>query len=181
MLRIIAGNYRQRKIETPDLKITRPTTDKVREAIFSSLHFDLPSSICLDLFSGSGAMAIEAVSRGALKVIASEKNPKIFKILQNNLNTLGINNIDAYLIDALALLKLKQNTEYDFIFLDPPYEKIELLNECLKKIQEYKLLKKYGKIIIETNNFSLVIIPKGFNIIKTKKYGKTTILFITKI
>lgn len=181
MLRIIAGSFRGRRIISPDLTITRPTTDKVREAIFSSISFDLEGAICLDLFSGSGAMAIEAISRGAIKVIANEKHKKSFKVIQQNIMNLDVRNIELWNEDALRVLQIKNNTQYDFIFLDPPYEKNVLLNQCIENIFKNKMLKKHGYIIVETNNINNVVLPKGLVIQKQKFYGKTIILYISKI
>ncbi|MGY6171848.1 16S rRNA (guanine(966)-N(2))-methyltransferase RsmD [Candidatus Mycoplasma pogonae] len=180
MLRIIAGKYKGIKIDYPDLEITRPTTDKVREAIFSSIQFEVQNSICLDLFSGSGAMAIEAVSRGATKVIATEKNRKVFQVLNKNIKKLNINNIEIFNTDAITFLEHKKNIEFDFIFLDPPYELFDILNQSLALIKAHKLLKKHGIIILETNDIDQIVLPKHFLIQKTKVYSKTKILFITQ-
>lgn len=177
-LRIISGKLKSRLIKCPDLEITRPTTDRIREAVFSSIQFEIENSICLDLFAGSAAWSLEAVSRGATKVIANELNPNVYKIAKENIETMKVNNIDLYNLDAVKLLKSKNKTEYDFIFLDPPYDKIDLVNDSIQVINEQKMLKKYGYIILETNNPNLIKIPKGYIIQKEKQYGKTSILYI---
>ncbi|TNK82019.1 16S rRNA (guanine(966)-N(2))-methyltransferase RsmD [Mycoplasmopsis pullorum] len=180
MLRIISGKYGGRKINQPSEQITRPTTDKVREAVFSSIHFNLEDSIVLDLFSGSGAWSIEAVSRGAMKAIAVEKNRSAFSIIKSNLELLKINNIDLYNEDANRFLDSKKGIEVDFIFMDAPYVEYELINTLLNKIKEYKTLKSNGVIIIETDNPDLISLPKDFIIQKQKKYGKIHILYIVE-
>ena len=89
MLRIIAGKYRSRILEQPPLSITRPTIDRAREALFNIIQNDIENSVVLDCFAGSGAFCFEAVSRGATKAIAIEKNPIAFAIIQKNLEKLN--------------------------------------------------------------------------------------------
>ncbi|CAC13861.1 DNA METHYLASE [Mycoplasmopsis pulmonis] len=178
MLRIIAGKYRHRLIKIPSSKTTRPTIDRMREANFSSIHFEIENKIFLDLFAGSGANPIEAVSRGALKSIAVEKDHEAFKILKQNVQLLGIENMDLYNMDALDFLERKKGIEVDFIYLDPPFKDVALLNECLEKIAKYKMLEKNGKIIIETLVEANIKIPKNFVIVKSKKYNQKVCHFV---
>ncbi|TDV23065.1 16S rRNA (guanine966-N2)-methyltransferase [Mycoplasmopsis mustelae] len=178
MLRIISGSLRNRKILQPDLKITRPTTDKVREAVFSSLQFKIVGKNFLDLFSGSGAIAIEAFSRGAKKVVAVEKNREAFHIVKTNLDTLNISNqIEAIHSDALVFLT-KNQSKFDFIYLDTPYLDYQLMNDVLALIMQQKILNDDGEIIVETNKITEVKVPLGFKIYKTKRYGKVDILYL---
>ena len=137
----------------------------------------------LDLFSGSGAMAIESISRGAMKAICVDNSNNATSIIKNNLNKLKINNIDIYKQDCISFLKDKKGTKYDLIFLDPPYVEFSLLNKALEIISTYSFLNKYGKIIIENNdeNFMSVVIPKTLIIYKTKNYGKTRIIYLNNI
>ncbi|MGL4252381.1 MAG: 16S rRNA (guanine(966)-N(2))-methyltransferase RsmD [Metamycoplasmataceae bacterium] len=183
MLRIIAGKYRTLLIDQPDIKITRSTTDRVRESIFNCIQNQIEGSIALDLFSGSGAMAIESISRGAMKAICVDKSKESISIIQNNMNKLSINNVDIYHLDALNFLSLKKGTKYDLIFLDPPYSDVNLLNEVLEILARDLFLNKYGQIIIETreDNFLQIKIPNKLIIDKVKNYGKTMIIFINNI
>ncbi|QKT05485.1 16S rRNA (guanine(966)-N(2))-methyltransferase RsmD [Mycoplasma sp. OR1901] len=177
MLRIISGIYRNRLIQEPDLKTTRPTTNKVREAIFSSLQFKIVDKNVLDLFSGSGALSIEAISRGASKATAIEKNREAFKILSSNIHSLKISNIRALNIDAKDYLN-KSSETFDFILLDAPYDQYQLVNEILEKIDQKSLLNSGGEIILETNKVSEIIVPENFRIFKQKRYGRIDILYI---
>lgn len=178
MLRIIAGTLRGRKIEQPSLEITRPTTDKVREAIFSSIQFEIENSKVLDLFCGSGAMSFEAISRGAKEVDASEKERKVFNLIKSQILKLNVNNFNLYNASAQLLIEMKKEKKYNFIFLDPPYGKIELLNSTLNQIVEKNILENHGTIIVETNDIKKIEIPNLLEIYKHKKYGKTDILYI---
>jgi len=183
MLRIIAGKFKGSLLEQPDLKITRSTTDRVREAIFSSIQNEIKGSIILDLFSGSGALAIESISRGAMKVVCVDSSPDSISIIRSNVKKLLINNIDIYNQNCLSFLSSKKGTKYDIIFLDPPYENISLLNKVLDKLSKESFLNNYGKIIIENQvkNSLKIIVPKEMILHKIKKYGKTEIIFIKNI
>ena len=177
MLRIIAGKYRSRILEQPPLSITRPTIDRAREALFNIIQNDIENSVVLDCFAGSGAFCFEAVSRGATKAIAIEKNPIAFAIIQKNLEKLNINNMEVKNMDSLNYLEHAKNIQFDFIYLDPPY-KLDVLKQCLDLIAKNQLLKKYGKIIIETNIDTTLDTPNELIIIDERIYGKTKFIFI---
>lgn len=182
MLRVISGKYQSLKLKQPPINITRSTTDKIRESVFNILQNDIPNSIILDGFAGSGAMSIEAISRGATKAIMIEKNKIAFSIINENLEKLKINNVIVINGNLINYLKNKKNIQFDLIFLDPPYKEYKILNESLALIENKKMLKKYGKIIIETsvlnNNFKL---SKKMIISDERIYGNTKILFIKNI
>ena len=177
MLRIIAGKYRSRILEQPPLSITRPTIDRAREALFNIIQNNIENSVVLDCFAGSGAFCFEAVSRGATKAIAIEKNPIAFAIIQKNLEKLNINNMEVKNMDSLNYLEHAKNIQFDFIYLDPPY-KLDILKQCLDLIAKNQLLKKYGKIIIETNIGTTIDTPNELIIIDERIYGKTKFIFI---
>ena len=177
MLRIIAGKYRSRILEQPPLSITRPTIDRAREALFNIIQNDIENSVVLDCFAGSGAFCFEAVSRGAAKAIAIEKNPIAFAIIQKNLEKLNINNMEVKNMDSLNYLEHAKNIQFDFIYLDPPY-KLDVLKQCLVLIAKNQLLKKYGKIIIETKFDTTIDTPNELIIIAARIYVKTKFLFI---
>ncbi|CAM9153696.1 16S rRNA (guanine(966)-N(2))-methyltransferase RsmD [Mycoplasma marinum] len=181
MLRIISGKYGGRQIEQPEMEITRATTDRIREAIFSSIQFDVPNSLVLDLFSGSGAFALEAVSRGAMKAIAIEKNSKAINIIKSNKDLLKINNMDIIKTDAISYVKSKSGAKFNLIFMDPPYEEIDLYNQTLEEIKKSNLLATNGYIILETDRAAELIIPDKFMIQKSKKYGKISVLLISNV
>ena len=180
MLRIIAGKYRSRILEQPPLSITRPTIDRAREALFNIIQNNIENSVVLDCFAGSGAFCFEAVSRGATKAIAIEKNPIAFAIIQKNLEKLNINNMEVKNMDSLNYLEHAKNIQFDFIYLDPPY-KLDVLKQCLVLIAKNQLLKKYGKIIIETNIDTTLDTPNELIIIDERIYGKTKFIFINWI
>ena len=179
MLRVIGGKHGGRKLEQPNLSITRPTTDRAKEAVFSMIQFRVPNSIFLDLFSGSGSIAIEASSRGAMKAIAVEKDQDAIKVIKTNLETLSIGNVDVIRSEVSSFLSSSKGKKFDFIFMDPPYDQIDLVNNSLDLIKKNELLKDGGWIILETSNANKVLIPKGLVKVKDRKYGKSSIIVLS--
>lgn len=169
-MNITAGIYKGRKITAPDEKITRPTLSKTRMGIFNSL-FSLMGNFegksFLDLFGGSGIMGIEALSRGFSKVNVFEINKRSADIIRKNYLSLGLT---PYLTigDSLKLVK-KLDEEFDVVYIDPPYQS-GIYEEVLQVI-------KGGIIIVE---HSQNVDFKGFDILKQKKYGNSTVTFLSK-
>lgn len=125
-MRVIAGKYKGHRIQAVPNKLTRPTTDKVKEALFQIIGPFFDQGICLDLFAGSGALGIEAISRGMEKAIFVDKQPKAISVIHTNVRQLGIDSqVEIYRNDALRALKAikKRELKLDMIFLDPPYQK----------------------------------------------------------
>ena len=171
-MRVISGKYKGKNIIGFDIDGTRPTMDRVKESLFASIQNKLKNSIVLDLFAGSGSLAIESLSNGSSKAYLVEKNNKLIDIIKKN-----ISNIDEEVIlinndykEALEYFKSK-NIKFDIIFLDPPY-KLNLIQDSLNKIINYNLLKDDGIIICEYENEVFNI---NLNIIKEKKYGSKNI------
>lgn len=150
-MRIVAGKNKGNILKSPkDLSI-RPTSQKVREALFDILRTDIEGTFFLDLFAGTGAIGIEALSRGAKKAIFIDKEVKCIKIIKENLErTKNSQNALFYKIDFSAGLKLLAKEKYllDYIFLDPPYSR-GLVNISLIEIAKLPILKKNGLIIAQ--------------------------------
>lgn len=179
MLRVISGKYRGKKLLLPPHQITRPMRDMVKEALFSIIDFVLPKSVVLDVFSGSGSIAIEAVSRGAMKVICIENNAQAREVLQENVNNLKIRNIEIINRDALDYVEANRGLKFDIIFLDPPFKNYELLNKVISSIGANELLQTNGYIVLQTDNPLKIFLPPKLTIQKHKKYGINHILIIT--
>ena len=178
-IRVISGKYRHQKLLAPDPKITRPTIDRVKEAVFSILQDYLKGAIVLDLFAGSASLPIEALSRGAMKALIVDKNRDAISIIRQNLAKLKITNFELFWRDAVSFLQSKIGSQYDIIFLDPPHLDKVVLNQCLSIIAQNNFLKSSGLIVIETDDISKLIIPGPFTHFKLKKYGLTTILILS--
>ena len=163
-MRIVSGKYRGKKLKEFELSSTKPTTDRVKESIFNLIQFDVFNSVVLDLFSGTGALGVESISRGAKKVYMVDNNDEAIKIINSNISGIEGN----YIIkkqDYKNFLKTC-NEKFDIIFLDPPY-KTQLGIQAIDSIIELELLNENGIIIFETsedNNFNLEY--KNFNIQK---------------
>ena len=182
-MRVIAGTKKGLPLKTLEGDSTRPTNDRIKETLFNMISFDVPSSRFLDLFSGSGQIAIEALSRGALAATLVESNPKASKIIENNIKFTGFNDsaslITADVFSALKDKKLKNNAPFDIIFMDPPY-KMEREAEILTLIKENELLSDDGMIIIEADisrDFSFAE-DIGFSINKVKQYKTNQHVFL---
>lgn len=119
-IRIIGGRWRSRLISFPARTDLRPTPDRVRETLFNWLGQDLTGRTCLDLFAGSGALGLEAASRGAKRVVMVERDPDAFHALQANVAALDANVVELKRADALEFLRADDGT-YDVVFLDPPF------------------------------------------------------------
>lgn len=176
-MRIISGEKRGLKLYSPVYFDVRPTTDKVRESVFNILFSVDKSSVVLDLFSGTGAMGLEFLSRGAKMCYFCDISKKSLEITKKNIiksNFLEKSTVLNY--DYLTSLQyfFEKNIKFDYIFLDPPYDTDYILN-VLNFILNNNILNNNGLIIVETDK---KIEIKGFKIVKEKKYSRTFILFL---
>ena len=171
-IRVCGGIYRSRRLECP-VKGVRPTTDKVKEAIFSTLSADIPGANVLDLFAGSGNLGIEALSRGARKVTFVDKSAVCIRCIEKNLTALGALT-DASLIrsDVTAFVQHFPGT-FDLIFMDPPYNK-GLASKSAPHV--YTLLEIGGILTIEHSPDEAIDISPW----KTRSYGDTMITYILR-
>lgn len=152
ILRIIGGQWRSRKLSFPDAPGLRPTPDRIRETLFNWLQADIHGARCLDLFAGSGALGIEALSRGADKVAFVDTQKNAVSQLQQNLALLKVDqdNAQVYQLDAKTYLQNQARVDapFDIVFLDPPYRK-GLLNDALRLLQIKGLITKNSLIYLE--------------------------------
>lgn len=179
-MRVISGTARGTKLKTPEGMQTRPTSDRVKEAIFSVVQFDVPGSRFLDLFGGSGQMAIEALSRGADAAVIVDGRREACKLIQDNLHLTRLQDrAKVVQSDYLAYLDRCRET-FDLIFLDPPYAEVFLEN-ALKKISEIDILSDRGIIICERPADKLAELEiHGLQRGKDYRYGKTWVTLFHK-
>jgi 16S rRNA (guanine966-N2)-methyltransferase len=137
-VRIIAGQWRGRKLEFPDSQGLRPTSDRVRETLFNWLAPVLPGAVCLDLFAGSGALGFEAASRDASRVVMVEQNSAVFKHLQSQSRRLSAQAVELVNADANDYLA-GVDTAFDIVFLDPPFGNADLRQTAIRRIYERQL------------------------------------------
>ncbi|MDW7660552.1 MAG: 16S rRNA (guanine(966)-N(2))-methyltransferase RsmD [Bacillota bacterium] len=181
-MRVISGTARGTKLQSIEGLATRPTTDRVKEALFSMINHEIIGSRCLDLYAGSGALGIELLSRGAKSVIFVEKSVKSEKIIGENLKKTKLENGSRRLIKEVdkALMMLK-GERYDIIVMDPPYNAGEI-KKVLELIASEDLLESEGLVVIEheINDPDLDHVEVYYEWIKTKKYGKTGITLLRR-
>ena len=131
-LRIIGGTHGGRVLGFPDVKGLRPTADRVRETLFNWLQADIPGARCLDLFAGSGALGLEALSRGADSMLFADRSITVVKQLKRNIELLQFESRSEVLcIDGLRLLRSVPDQLFDVVFLDPPFADDLLRKACL--------------------------------------------------
>lgn len=177
-MRVITGTARGRKLSAPEGYAVRPTTDKVKEAVFSAIQFDVSGAAVLDLFSGSGQMGIEALSRGAESAVFVDSSKASIMVTKANITSVGFDNLSkVYHMDSLDYLK-KCAVGFDLVFADPPYNKglalasLELLDRNVNN---------NGKVIIEHE--PELKMPEAFGWLVLKRnyrYGKVNISLYEK-
>lgn len=183
-MRVISGTARGKKLVSLEGMNTRPTLDRVKEALFNILQFDISDKEVLDLFAGSGAIGIEAISRGAKLSTFCDNSDEAIKIIKTNVkNTRSEEKaiiLNKDYIDALDYLA-KKNKKFDIIFLDPPY-KTDFAENAINKIIKVNLLSNDGIIILETDDIEKEnkIEMDGIEVFDQRKYGRVRLIFIRK-
>ena len=172
-MRVISGEYKSIKLNSLEGMNTRPTTDKVKESIFNMI--DCLDKKSLDLFSGTGSLGIEALSRGGEKTIFIDLSKEAIKIIYSNLEKCKIQkkNYEVYKNDFIRAIKIlaKKEEKFDLIFLDPPYNK-KIIDKALKLILENNLCNNECLIVCEKSNIDKITYENNnLKIIKEKNYG----------
>ena len=179
-MRVITGKARGVQLKTPEGMQTRPTADRVKEALFSIIHFDIPGARVLDLFGGTGQLGIEALSRGAKSAVFVDAREESCRLIRENLRRTKLE-ADGKVIRADYLEYLRRCREqFDIVFLDPPYAEVFLEN-ALKCIAEIDILQSGGIIVAERPlEKELPWELEGFTRSKDYKYGKTLLAIYRK-
>lgn len=181
IMRVIAGIHKGRQLKAVPGKDTRPTTDKVKEAVFQILGPFFQGGSCLDLFAGSGSLGIEALSRGMETCVFVDKHPKAIQTVRENVSMLKLNDhVEIFRAEAYRALSAagKRGLSFDLIFLDPPYNKVDYL-ELIESIEKEQLLRSGGVIYCEhdANDILPETLP-GFSMKKHTNYGGTIAITI---
>jgi 16S rRNA (guanine(966)-N(2))-methyltransferase RsmD len=179
-MRVISGKARGVNLKTPDGMRTRPTADRVKEALFSIINFDVPNTSVLDLFGGTGQLGIEALSRGAKNVVFVDESDKACTLIRENLRRTKMEEQGRVVRnDYLSFLRTTQES-FDIIFLDPPYAEVFLEN-ALKCITEIDILHSGGIIVCERPvGKEIPWEYAGYQRSKDYKYGHTIITLYRK-
>lgn len=183
-MRIIAGKYRGLVLKGPKHKGLRPTADRVREALFNIIGARVSDADFLDLFAGTGAIGIEALSRGAKSVVFNDNNFQSIKLLQENLKIVTADTQCKIMQSPaeLSLIRLaKDERKFDLIFLDPPFEaENQLLPQVFTEIKEYRLLKEDGWLIVEHPRKMELDAP-GYTRWLIRSYGDISLSIFTDV
>lgn len=179
-MRVITGTARGRKLQSVPGEGTRPTSASVKEAVFSSIQFDIEGRLVLDLFAGTGQLGIECLSRGARHAVFVELDRDALKVLGENLRSTGFSGLAQVVPgDAMAYLERCRET-FGLIFLDPPYAS-GLLENALEKIMAFDILQPGGIIICESaSDWTIFPVKEPYRILKTRAYGKRRITLLTR-
>lgn len=181
-MRIISGKYAKRNLYTLKSQKTRPTSDKVKESLFNSLGQFFEGGEVLDLYGGSGALAIEAVSRGCSHATIIDINYQAVEIIRKNVAlTKEEDRFSVYKMSSnVALTKMaKDEKKFDLVFLDPPYAKQKIASD-MKKMDSLSLLTDNAVIVAETDDETGLGEIGGFELTKTHHLGKTIVRFYRK-
>ena len=182
MLRIITGSAKGKKLVSLEGEATRPTSDRIKEAMFSSIQFDIEERRVLDLFAGSGQLGFEALSRGADMVCFVDSEREAMEIVKKNAKSLDFFTKCSYSVSDYRnyMRKASGREEFDLIFIDPPYA-MECCTECVDLLQRYGLLMKGALVVLESGSENIdtdSAVFEKFQVLKHTAYGKKTSLTI---
>ncbi len=183
-MRVISGMAKGVHLDSLEGSNTRPTLDRVKEALFNIIQNDIRDANVLDLFSGSGALAIEALSRNAQSAVLCDKSSDAIKIIKKNLQKAKVEK-NAIVINSdykKAIEKLSKDNKFDIIFIDPPYAE-DLAVNAVENIIKYELLNDNGIIILETDNEKRELDKLqtvDVNIYDLRKYGRVKLIFLNR-
>lgn len=183
-MRIIGGSNRGTKLYSLEGDNTRPSLDRVKESLFNIINFDLQDSIVLDLFSGSGALALESLSRGASKAYMCDNNRKAIEVIKKNIEKTRFEKQTELTYSSYdkALEHYKNNNiKFDIVFLDPPYMS-DYSYKATQFIIENNMLNENGYIVIETDDDDRIKenLNNNVEIYDERKYGRVELLFLRK-
>lgn len=181
-MRIIAGTAKGKPLKAPQGKNTRPTLDKVKEALFGSIQFDIEGAVVLDLFAGSGSLGLEALSRGAQRAVLNDCDRQCAQLIRDNAQSAGLmDRCDIYCMDYRALLTrlASLHQQFDFAFLDPPYGQ-DAGVEAAVALFEKKLLKKDAFVILEHGAKETIQDNELFVVKRNRRYGSTALSYLTE-
>ena len=176
-MRIIAGEKRGLKLMTQEGRETRPTLDRVKEALFGRIQFEIQGKCVLDLFAGSGALGLEALSRGAREAVFVDHDDGAECAVKHNIAAAAMDDRAVFIKNDYAnAMKLFQNKKkFDIVFIDPPYDS-GLYEKVMRDLAQYGLLSD-GAAVTAESAFPLEIAEWGYAVEKKKKYGKTFLTF----
>ena len=180
MIRIITGSAKGKKLLSPEGESTRPTSDRIKGAMFSAIQFDLDGRRVLDLFAGTGQLGLEALSRGAESCTFVEMDRDVMEIIKKNAKSTGFFEVCRYAVSDWRnfIRKAAGRDVYDLVFIDPPYA-MECCTDAARRLADAKIIIPGAILVLESGeeNIDLTALS-DFEIIKSTNYGKKTALHI---
>ena len=184
MMRIITGRAKGVRLDTLEGVATRPTSERVKEALFSMLQFDIQDRSVLDLFSGSGQLALEALSRGASSAVMIDRSRDAVKIIKQNVAKTKLTDMcEVYNCEFKEYITKNKGRKFDIVFIDPPYA-AGLYGECLSLLLSCDMLKSSSLIVCESESEDLLAdnaeLRDQFDVFKQARYGRACIAIFKK-
>ena len=171
-LRIVAGNWRSRLLEIADVPGLRPTSERVRETLFNWLALRIEGARCLDLFAGTGALGLEALSRGATSVVFVDSSRRAARTIEKNVRSLEADGAVIHHGDAMEYLRSAQRGSFDIVFLDAPFA-AEMLEEVCRRVDELKILAPGATVYLEQDRARPgPQLPAGWVVLRKKTAGQ---------
>lgn len=182
MMRIITGSAKGKKLATLEGEATRPTSERIKEAIFSSIQFEVESRRVLDLFAGSGQMGLEALSRGAEKATFIDSSREAMEIVKQNVKTTGFDGVCHYLVSDWRnyIRKASGREQFDLVFVDPPYA-MQCCADAAALLAKSELIIPGAIVVLESGEEEILADDErllGYEVLKSTHYGKKTFVNI---
>lgn len=179
-MRIIAGEFKGRKLTAPPDYNVRPTAEKVREAVFSMIQMHVEDAVVVDLFAGTGSLGLEALSRGAKRAYFVDKDRRSISLVRENVKACGMEDYSVIMCSDYALGLANLHDRADIVFLDPPY-KAGLMLDCLRRLAESDVLPEGGIVVAEHGREELLPEKiRSLELVKDRKYGKVRVSIYEK-
>ena len=176
-LRIVAGIWRSRLLQIADVPGLRPTSARIRETLFNWLADDIHGSRCLDLCAGTGALGLEALSRGAAHTVFVEQSPVAAKVLQANIAALGTSDAEVLTVDARHFLRQPATSKFDIVFMDPPFASA-MLDELCRLLDQGEWLADAARVYLEMDRQQGPELPAGWSVLRDKAAGNVRYVLI---
>jgi 16S rRNA (guanine966-N2)-methyltransferase len=177
-LRIVAGNWRSRLLDIADVPGLRPTSARIRETLFNWLEPRIHGACCLDLFAGTGALGLEALSRGAGRVVFVENSVPAVAALNANIKILGAAGAVVRHMNALDYLRGENTEQFDLVFLDPPFAS-DVIEDVCRRLDERKMLTDKASVYIEQERSKAEpTLPEGWEMLKNKTAGNVRYMLV---
>ncbi len=180
-LRIVAGNWRSRLLDIADVPGLRPTSQRIRETLFNWLAPRIDGARCLDLFAGTGALGLEALSRGARSAVFVEKSARAVEMLRRNVKILNADGAVVLQMDALDYLRGERIERFDVVFLDPPFA-ADLIDELCRLLAERQMLADDACVYLEQDRSAPEPdLPEGWQVLKNKTAGNVRYMLVQQV